>query len=159
MAWFRSCHKRIGIVLQTATSGQGVPEVIDRYHQLIKENGLDKHIIFHGPLFGEALDDVFNHCQLGIGSLARHRSGITHLRSLKNREYTARGIAFVYSEIDDDFENMPYVMKVRPDESPLDIHALITFMKSVSLSSQDIRSSIEQTLSWKVQMKRVIDNI
>ncbi|WP_368123069.1 glycosyltransferase family 4 protein [Bacteroides thetaiotaomicron] len=139
--------------------GQGVPEVIDRYHQLIKENGLDKHIIFHGPLFGEALDDVFNHCQLGIGSLARHRSGITHLRSLKNREYTARGIAFVYSEIDDDFENMPYVMKVRPDESPLDIHALITFMKSVSLSSQDIRSSIEQTLSWKVQMKRVIDNI
>ena len=120
---------------------------------------MDKHIIFHGPLFGEALDDVFNHCQLGIGSLARHRSGITHLRSLKNREYTARGIAFVYSEIDDDFENMPYVMKVRPDESPLDIHALITFMKSVSLSSQDIRSSIEQTLSWKVQMKRVIDNI
>lgn len=139
--------------------GQGVPEVMDNYHQLTTKNNLDKYVIFHGPLFGEALDEVFNYCQLGIGSLARHRSGITHLRSLKNREYAARGIAFVYSEIDDDFEKMPYIMKVPADESPLNINALITFIKSVPLSSRDIRGSIEQTLSWKIQMQHVIENL
>lgn len=156
-SYYKGMHHEKEVFLHIV--GQGVPEVIDSYRQLTTENCLDKYVIFHGPLFGEALDEVFNYCQLAIGSLARHRSGITHLRSLKNREYAARGIAFVYSEIDDDFENMPYVMKVPADESPLNINALITFMKSVPLSSRDIRSSIEQTLSWKVQMQHVIENL
>lgn len=139
--------------------GQGVPEVTDEYHRLVQESGLKDRVIFHGTLFGEALNEVFNQCQLGIGSLARHRSGITHLKSLKNREYTARGIPFVYSEIDDDFEQMPYKMKVPADESPLNIQQLIDFRESVSQSSREIRNSIEQTLSWNVQMNHVIESL
>ncbi len=37
---------------------------------------------------------------------------IFKIKTLKNREYAARGIPFIYSEIDDDFENMPYIIKV-----------------------------------------------
>lgn len=139
--------------------GAGVPEVIDNYHELVNENNLHEKVIFHGPLFGEALNEVFDQCQIGIGSLARHRSGITHLRSLKNREYAARGIPFVYSEIDDDFEKMPYILKVPADETPLDMKQIIQFQQSVSLTPQEIRKSIEQTLSWKVQMEHVIKNL
>jgi glycosyltransferase involved in cell wall biosynthesis len=139
--------------------GGSVSEVIDLYHKIVDENGLAEYVVFHGPLFGEELDKVFDMCQIGIGSLARHRSGITHLRSLKNREYAARGIPFVYSEIDDDFEQMPYIMKVAPDESNLNIDDVIAFYKSVGMTADEIRSSIEQTLAWKVQMKKVIDNL
>jgi glycosyltransferase involved in cell wall biosynthesis len=139
--------------------GNGVPEVMSQYHQLVDENNLSEYVIFHGPLFGEELDEVFNLSQIGIGSLARHRSGITHLRSLKNREYAARGIPFVYSEIDDDFEQMPYIMKVPADESNLSINDIINFYNGVNMSADEIRSSIEQTLSWKVQMQKVINNI
>lgn len=48
---------------------------------------------------------------MGIASLGRHRNGITRIKTLKNREYAARGIPFVYSENDSDFDGMPYVMK------------------------------------------------
>jgi glycosyltransferase involved in cell wall biosynthesis len=139
--------------------GEGVPEVMSQYHQIVDENNLSEYVVFHGPLFGEKLDEVFNLCQIGIGSLARHRNGITNLRSLKNREYAARGIPFVYSEIDDDFEQMPYIMKVPADESNLNIDKVLKFYKSVRMSADEIRASIEQSLSWKVQMQKVIDNI
>lgn len=64
---------------------------------------------------------MFNQCDFGIGSLGRHRSGIDKIKTLKNREYAARGIPFIYSETDEDFEQMPYVLKAPADESPIDI--------------------------------------
>lgn len=139
--------------------GQGVPAVMNEYRRLAEEGPAKDCILFHGPLFGDALDEVFNLCCLGIGSLARHRSGITHLRSLKNREYAARGIPFVYSEIDDDFEEMPYVMKIPADETPLDISAVADFCRSVTPTPEEIRASITEKLSWKTQMKRIIENV
>lgn len=155
IAAYNSTHPNI--VLHIV--GAGVPAVLDEYRQLVQEHHLEESVIFYGPLFGSALDEVFNQCQLGIGSLARHRSGITHLRSLKNREYAARGIPFVYSEIDDDFEEMPYVLKIPADESPLNIQNVINFYYSMTLTPEEIRASILDKLSWKIQMKRVIDNL
>lgn len=158
MSAYRSAHPdATDVVLHIV--GQGVPAVMDEYQRLAEESPAKDNILFHGPLFGDALDEVFNLCCLGIGSLARHRSGITHLRSLKNREYAARGIPFVYSEIDDDFEQMPYVMKISADETPLDISAVVDFCRSVTLTSEEIRASIAEKLSWKTQMKHIIENV
>lgn len=139
--------------------GSGVPKVLEYYKALIKEHGLEDKIILHGPLFGEQLDNMFEISDIGIGSLARHRSNITKIKTLKNREYAARGIPFVYSETDDDFESMPYIMKVPDDDTPLDIDKVIEFYHSVSMSPAEIRATIEQTLSWKHQMQIVLDNI
>jgi len=100
---------------------------------------------------------MFDECDFGIGSLARHRSRIDKIKTLKNREYAARGIPFVYSETDDDFENMPYILKVPADETPLDIEAIIRFSNSVHLSPTWIRESIKETLSWQKQMRCVIE--
>ena len=61
--------------------GEGVPTVVDEYKKLVKDNNLENDIVFHGPLFGDALNDVFNISNMGIGSLSRHRSGITYLSS------------------------------------------------------------------------------
>ncbi len=138
--------------------GEGVPEVVDKYKKLAKDNDLGNDVIFHGPLFGDALNDVFNISHMGIGSLARHRSGITHLRSLKNREYAARGIPFVYSEIDEDFENQTYVMKALADETPLNIEQVVDFYKGLNISPQNIRESISG-LSWENQMKKVLNSM
>ena len=48
----------------------GLQVIIDKYK-------IQDYIIFHGQLFGEELDKVFNVSCFAIGSLARHRSGIT----------------------------------------------------------------------------------
>ena len=130
--------------------GEGVPTVVNEYKKLVKDNNLENDIVFHGPLFGDALNDVFNISNMGIGSLARHRSGITYLRSLKNREYAARGIPFVYSEIDEDFENKSYILKVPADDTPLNIDKVINFYKELTVYPQSIRESIN-SLSWTNQ--------
>ena len=95
---------------------------------------------------------------MGIGSLGRHRSGITNIKTLKNREYAARGIPFTYSETDEDFDNMPYVLKIMPDESPVNIHDLIDFYQSKTWTPQSIRDSVGH-LSWTKQMSKVVDKI
>ena len=121
--------------------------------------GLNEYVTFYGALSGKELDDIFEKADFGIGSLARHRSNITKIKTLKNREYTARGLGFVYSEIDEDFEDMPYIIKAPADETPLDISRIVDFYNSTNLDPIEIRKSIEPNLSWKNQMQKVIFSI
>lgn len=125
---------------------------------LIKDNHLEQYIILYGACYGEKLEEIFSRADFAIGSLGRHRSGITAIKTLKNREYAARGFSFIYSETDEDFDNQPYILKVPPDESPIDIPDLIAFQRSVTYSPAEIRQSIKH-LSWKEQMSKVISEI
>ncbi len=115
-------------------------------------------MILHGARYGKELDELFEQADLGIGSLGRHRSGIDKIKVLKNREYAARGLAFTYSETDEDFDNMPYVWKVPANETSMDIQKLIEFHQSIHLQPIEIRNSIAN-LSWKHQMQEVINQI
>ena len=125
--------------------------LIEKYH-------LHDNIIFHGQLFGKDLDDVFNQCQFAIGSLGRHRSGITVIKTLKNREYATRGIPFIYSEQDSDFDQQPYILKAPADESPIAIQQIIDFMDHFTMKPEDIRMTVEH-LTWKIQMRHVVDAV
>lgn len=130
----------------------------DEIVPLIEKNGLENHVILHGRMFGDDLDTLFNQVDLGIGSLARHRSGITFIKTLKNREYAARGIPFIYSEIDEDFEDMSYIIKAPMDESPINMRQLVGFYYSLGTTPEEIRGSIIH-LSWKNQMQKVLDEL
>ena len=125
---------------------------------IIKEYHLEPYIILHGKKHGEELDEIFDKCDFGIGSLGRHRVGIDDIKTLKNREYAARGIPFVYSETDTDFDKRPYVMKAPADETPVNIEDIINFYHHVTLTPQEIRDSIED-LSWKHQMRKVLETV
>jgi Glycosyltransferase len=126
--------------------------------RIIKENHLEPYAILYGKKHGEGLNEIFDKCDFGIGSLGRHRVGINDIKTLKNREYAARGIPFIYSETDKDFDKKPYVLKMPADESIIKIEDIITFYRQLSISPQEIRDSIEN-LSWRNQMKRVLDAI
>ena len=127
----------------------GIQSLIDQY-------GLQLHVTFHGQLFGEELDRIFNQSCFAIGSLARHRTGITVIKTLKNREYATRGIPFIYSEQDSDFDNQPYVLKAIPEESPINVQQILDFIETHHFDPVEIRKSVEN-LSWKIQMQKVID--
>lgn len=137
--------------------GDGVISELDLLKKLTIDLDLTKYVHFKGNSSGEDLDNYFERADFGIASLGRHRSGIKNIKTLKNREYAARGIPFIYSEEDDDFENMPYIIKAPADDSFIDIQRIIDFKKSLKLTPSEIRESIVNSLSWKVQMQKVID--
>lgn len=130
----------------------------DEITSIIKKNNLEPYIILYGKKHGEELDNIFDKCDFGIGSLGRHRVGIDDIKTLKNREYAARGIPFTYSETDTDFDNNPYVLKMPANESSINIEKIISFYQQLSISPQQIRDSIKH-LSWENQMKKVLDAI
>ncbi len=125
---------------------------------IIEKYNISDKVIFHGQLFGAELTKVFNQCQFAIGSLGRHRSGISVIKTLKNREYATRGLPFIYSEQDSDFDQQPYVLKAPADESPIDILQIIDFLNHFTMNPKEIRKSVEH-LTWKIQMQKVIDSI
>lgn len=128
------------------------------FHELITKYHIEEYVIFHGQKTGKELDDLFDNADFAIGSLARHRSGIDAIKTLKNREYAARGIPFIYSETDEDFDKMPYILKAPADESAIDIRKIIHFYQTAGQSPEEIRNSI-QHLSWEKQMNIVINNL
>ena len=123
--------------------------------QMARKYGIEKYVINHGKLFGDKLDEVFNQCVFAIGSLGRHRSGITEIKTLKNREYAARGISFIYSENDSDFDDKPYIIMAPADESPVNIKKILEYIDYNKSNAEDIRKTVN-CLSWKCQMKSVI---
>lgn len=138
--------------------GSGVEIVINDLKQIIIENHIKEYVKFHGPKSGIELDALFDLADFGIASLARHRSNISSIKTLKNREYAARGIPFIYSEIDTDFDNMPYVLKAPANNEPIDIQNIIDFHSNIKTSFIEIRKSIIH-LSWKNQMKIIVNNV
>ena len=138
--------------------GSGVPSQLEMLRALAAKYHLESRVIFHGPKSGTELDAIFENADMGIASLGRHRCGIDRIKTLKNREYAARGITFVYSETDSDFDAMPYVMKAPADESPLDIAAVVRFCRDNTLTPAQIRDSVAG-LSWTAQMQKVLDEV
>ena len=128
------------------------------FKKIISDHNMEEYVILYGKKHGDELNDLFNICDFGIGSLGRHRVGIDKIKTLKNREYAARGIPFIYSETDSDFDNMPYVLKAPADESPVNIQEIVSFYQQLTLSPQQIRDSIKD-LSWECQMRHVLKDI
>lgn len=146
-------------IVRLRITGDGVETLIAEYRRMIDAYSLAEYAEVIGPRSGAALDAEFEWCDMGIASLGRHRNGITGIKTLKNREYTARGIPFVYSERDSDFDGMDYVMKAPADDTPLDIAALVRFYDGLHLTPAQIRGTVEGRLSWDNQMKQVLTEL
>ena len=137
--------------------GAGV-QIIKEYTNLVDKYSLGDFVHFEGIKSGNELNSYFNRADLAIGCLACHRKNVNSVKSLKNVEYAARGIMFTYSENNEDFDTKPYVLKQKPDETPIDIDSLISFIKKNNIIPSDIRKSVESELSWNHQMKIVVES-
>lgn len=129
---------------------------------LTKQLNLVKYIIFHGFKSGEELDEIFNECDIGIGSLGNHRKGIYKDSALKNREYCARGIPFIIASQDNDFpENYKYVFRVSKNENSINIRTIVEFYNSIQQEdyTKEMREYARVKLSWDAKMQPVIKKI
>jgi hypothetical protein len=128
---------------------------------LTKQLNLVKYIIFHGFKSGEELDEIFNKCDIGIGSLGMYRIGLKNGYTLKLREYCARGLPFVYGYFDNDFADFKYSITVSNDNKVIDIKKVIDFYSSIRNKNyvNEMREYAKVKLSWDAKMQSVIKKI
>ena len=122
---------------------------------LVNKYNLNNYIHFCGPKDGHELDLLFDKANLAIGCLGCHRKNITKVKSLKNIEYAMRGIPFIYSEINEDFDKMNYVHKISTNDNPIEIFELIEFIQKKDYIPNEIRKTV-QHLTWEHQMNIII---
>lgn len=129
------------------------------YRKLVKDLELEDKVLFLGSKSGTELDYLFNISDLAVGCLACHRKGISDIKSLKNREYCARGIPFIYSENDSDFDKLEFILKMSADESAIDINLLISWLRALEITENDLRIYAEKKLTWKMQINKIFNKI
>ncbi len=140
--------------VELTIAGKGNKEVYDGLTSLTKKLGLEDKIHFIGSKRNDELDSYFNQSHLAIGCLACHRKGIKEVRALKNVEYAMRGIPFVYSESNPDFDERPYVIRVSADDTDVNVETLCEFVLKNNLQPKDISDSVQE-YTWENQMKKV----
>lgn len=127
-----------------------------QHKELVKSHNLSDYVIFYGRKSGKALDILFNKADIAVGSLGCHRISIKDIKSLKNREYCARGIPFFYSETDIDFENKEFILKVPGNDNPINIEEIIEFVMNNRFDPAKIRKYAHENLTWDKQFKKVL---
>jgi glycosyltransferase involved in cell wall biosynthesis len=143
------------ITLHIAGQGSEIPEL----KKLVNESDINEKVIFHGFLQGKDLDDLFNTCQIAVGSLGLHRIGLTEASILKAREYCARGIPYIIACSDPDFSNdFPYILRIPADETKVDVNNVIEFARRIREDPehpQRMRAYAVEYLDWGVKMKKL----
>ena len=138
---------------------------LEELETLAKAENVSDYVTFYQPQQGKVLDRLFENCCVAIGVLGGHRKNLTVMSPLKNREYCARGIPFIFSHIDPDFtDDFPYCLRLPSDDSPIDIEKVLIFINQLSDHSNVVRKMRDyaySSLDWASKLKPVktyIDN-
>lgn len=157
--YYKECHYANRKVSLTIV---GAGEDLGLLKNLASQYNVAEHVFFIKPLTGKALAEEFNKSDVGVGSLGLHRIGLITATPLKNRDYCARGLPFIFSTPDPDFpETLPWVKSFPSDNSPIPIGEIITFVEKSKkeIPAVSIRQYAEEKLSWKSRMFKVIERI
>ena len=127
----------------------GKGDAYGEYHQLVEDFGLQQYVEFCGVRFGDALEEAYRGSALGVNSLAIHRQGLEKESTLKTKEYAAKGLPVLSSSYVDAFSaegNARYALRIPPDETPVDVEALVAFVDRIYSggTTADIRREIRE---------------
>lgn len=140
----------------------------EQYRQIVKENNLEKTVIFEGELHDDELDAMYNQADIAIECLGMYRKNMSISSSLKSREYLAKGLPIVAgckNDVINDKNSFKYYFKVPNDDSAIEVEKIIEFYDLIySTQSREqviseIREFAENNIDLKVTMKRIIDYI
>tara|TARA_Y100000385_G_scaffold291633_1_gene370944 strand:- start:12674 stop:13771 length:1098 start_codon:yes stop_codon:yes gene_type:complete len=131
---------------------------IKEYNTLVKSLNLNHKVKFHGPQFGNDLEELISVSHLGIGTLGLHRKRVDLDSSLKHRMYCSFGLPFVFAGRDDDFDNdLPFIFKGKDGDKGIDLDILISDYNSRIMKPKEIRNHARNYLTWEKRMEKVLE--
>lgn len=143
----------------------------EKLREMTREFGLQDHVTFYGYQYGEALDAIYDECDIGIEVLGMHRNGLpeneTFSSTLKSREYFAKGIPMLSEAVfDGHYDSVRgYIFKVPFDESPLNYNEIVKFYdycykgKKEGELENKLRKFANETFGFDHVLKDVFDYI
>ena len=146
------------LVLELA--GDDFDGSVQRWKKLAEELKISENVVYHGPLYGAQLDEIFDKCHVAAGSMALFRKKAFSASTLKVREYIGRGIPFVYAY--DDYALLGdewFAKKLPADESAADFEQIVSWLENVYNKdgfSSDMRKFADEHLSWVSQFEKVM---
>lgn len=156
-----SANRKYDILLHVVGDGQD----LHSYEELVKQNNLQDRVKLHGSMQGEALEEIYERCVIGLDSMGRHRSGVEYNSSLKGKEYLAKGLVIVSgvkTELDYD-DNYKYYIRVPADDSNVDFNMIVVrfaeMLKSENLAQiqTNIMNYAKRNFDFPVAMCMVVD--
>lgn len=135
---------------------------LDEWKELTTQLGLDDSVVFHGQMTGNALEEMFDMCDIGVNSLAMYRKGFAVTMELKAREYIARGLPFVCAVEDPALSDSEetFWLRIPNDDSIPDMEQIVKFaldMKKDISHVSKLRKLAENRMTWEMQYKKVFD--
>lgn len=136
--------------------GDTEPE-LSRLRKIVLSLGIEQQVQFCGRLSGKHLENEFYQAHICIDAVGRHRSGNDYNSSIKSKEYTARGLPFIKSHVDDAFSNNEFILDVEPTDNEINIEEIITWRKSLTIGfSHRERQYAIENLTWATQLQKVL---
>lgn len=146
----------------------GDGEILEELKDLCKKRKMENNVFFHGYLFGEKLDEMYDKLDIGICELAPGRRAFELSSSLKSREYLAKGLPVATASKIDVFEEnkFDYVLDYSDGEGSIDIQKIIEFYDAIYFSLEnsmrvrdEIRNYAEKYLSIHTVMRPVVNYV
>lgn len=124
---------------------------------LVEQYNLDKYVSFEGKQKGETLDHLYDISDVGIGPLGLYRKGLQSAKSLKLREYCAKGLPFIKGGGDTLFDEYAYCLSVSNDDEPIDISKIVEWARTIDYekAAESMREYAVHNFDWR----RYIDSI
>ena len=140
-----------------------VGNVLPELQKMAQDYKLEDHVVFHGRLSGQPLQDLYRQCLLGVDVLGGHRKNYPVSSSLKSREYGAYGIPIITSSPVDYLDaGSPYQCILPYDDSPIDMETVLAYYHSLydetdcNELAKQIRASAEKTCGMEQTMLPLI---
>lgn len=136
MISYYSEHPERTLILHIVGGGKVVDEEIERVaHSIVKD-----YVIFHGPLVGSALLNLYDRVTLAIDVCDGEEQGVFLSSSLKTREYVAKGLPVVGAiEIDMSRSMKEYFYQFK-DTHTINVHEMIEFHDTIYHNEQEYHS-------------------
>ncbi|MCD2502307.1 glycosyltransferase [Clostridium sp. NSJ-145] len=136
---------------------------LEELKKLVDKYNLKDSVKFLGTKVGNELEDIKSKADIGVASLGLYRLGLSKVSTLKEKEYCASGLPFIYAyeekELSSDCE---FALQFKNDNSPIDINKAIDFAIKVRNDTnlhKNMRNLAAEKYSWDSIMKYILDKL
>lgn len=136
-----------------------------KYEQLVDLLHLEDYVEFKGQLSGQALENIYDECDIGCCSLGRYKSGIEMTSELKSREFMAKGMPMICGCKIDVLEGIDYSYAIYfpNDDSNIDIEKVVNdYLKMVNgkneaIMIEEIRQFAREKIDINTTFRPIVD--